>query len=278
MPAVDTTYIIGVLREWEKGLLGDDEFTRLIEAASSDEAVHTLVDTPYGKWMDEKEAVSTVFSAIDSHIKSIHEWLTDKVIEERIIQFISAKYDALNISSCLLQKSNNEEGPGKLSALGHIDADVLHSSIWNDIAWDKMPEYWEVVIKETNSDELETTTMLGVVADKAISWMEALAFTPLMRAAVRHEKKKLDDAGSVRPFGSDQGKDAFEFEFKWDEKLMKLIKQYKNDPVGYDPILAFWYAKELEGKNLRLLLTAKLAGVRVQEIRKSQRSLYRAYA
>lgn len=275
MPAVDTTYIIGALREQEKRFLEEDEFTRLIEAPSSKEAVHTLVDTSYGKWMDEKDTVSTVFSAIDSHVKSVHTWLADKVPEERIIQFISARYDALNIATCLLQNHNGEKEPGNLSDLGHIDHGVLQSSIWNNIAWDRMPEYWEAIIKEITSDKLATTATLNVVADKAILWLQNLAFTPLMHAVVKHEKEKLDKANSVRPFKSDQ--DVSEFELMWDEKLMEIIKTHKHAPVGYDPILAFWYAQELEGKNLRLLLTAKLAGIATQDIRKIQRSLYRAY-
>lgn len=275
MPAVDTAYIIGALREWEKGFLEEDEYTRLIEASSNNEAVHTLIDTPYGKWMDEKDPVATVFPALDSHIKSVHTWLIDKVQEEQIIQFISARYDALNIATCLLQKNNGEPEPGNLSNLGFIDHDVLQSSIWNDIAWDKMPEYWEAVIKEITSDKLDTTAILNVVATKAILWSQSLAFTPLMHALVKHEKNKLDEGDAVRPFGSD--KNVTEFELMWDEKLMKIIKTHKHAPIGYDPILAFWYAKELEGKNLRLLLTAKLAGVTTQDIREIQRSLYRTH-
>jgi len=273
MPAVDTTYIIGTLREWEKGLLEEDEYTRIVEATSSHEAIHTLVDTPYGKWMDEKDNASTVFTAINSHIKSIHTWLTEKVIDERILQFISARYDALNIATCLLQKSNGKKEPGKLNNLGSIDHDVLHSSIWNDIAWEEMPEYWEAVIREILSDQLEVTPMMNVVASKATVWMQTLAFTPLMHAVVDNEKAKLKAGDATRPFGSDQ--DASQFELEWDEKLMKLAKQYKHEPIGYDPILSFWYAKELEGKNLKLLLTAKLAGFKTKDIKEMQRSLYR---
>lgn len=275
MPAVDTTYIIGALREWEKRFLQEDEFTRIIEASSSEEAVHTLIDTSYGKWMDEKDSISTVFFAIDSHIKYVHTWLTDKVQEERIMQFISARYDALNIATCLLQKNNGEKEPGALSNLGYIDHDVLQSSIWNDIGWDRMPEYWESIIKEITSDKLETTAMLSVVADKAILWIQSLSFTPLMHAIVEHEKNKLSEGDKIRPFGSTDN--VAEFELMWDERLMKIIKLHKQAPVGYDPIIAFWYAQELEGKNLRLLLTAKLAGIEAQEVRKMQRSLYRTY-
>lgn len=275
MPTVDTAYIVGVIREWENNFLEEDEYTRLIEADNNKEALHTLMDTPYGKWINEEEGVGSVTHAVTRHLNSIRLWLTDKITDERVLQFISARYDALNIGTCLVQKKNGQEKPGELSQLGSIDHSILHTSIWNDIGWQNMPEYWELTIRETISDNYDTTKTLQTIADKNIAWLSTLAFTPLGTAIARHEYDKQKEANQTRPIKTEQ--EAISFELKWDEKLISLLREHKHEPIGYDPILAFWYAKEMEGKNIRTLLTAKLAGTPKEEIQKLKRTFYRHY-
>lgn len=274
MPSVDTTFIVGVLREWEKGLLEADEYTRIIEANTIKEAIHTLVDTPYGSYMGKPIEAGVVFKALDYHLQLVHTWLADKLADSRVLQFISARYDALNIGTCLVQYGHGAKEPGQLSALGYISADALHSSVWHGLGWDMMPEFWERAIKELQQEEFEPTILLEHIAHKAGVWLSSLAFTALMHQLVEAQQGRLATAAAIRPYLQDEG--ALEQEKQWDEEVMKIIKQYKNEPTGFDPIVAFWYAKELEVKCLRLLLTAKIAGQVTDEVKQLQRSLYRS--
>jgi vacuolar-type H+-ATPase subunit C/Vma6 len=42
---------------------------------------------------------------------------------------------------------------------------------------------------------------------------------------------------------------------------MNIIRKHRLEPTGYDPIIGYWYAKEIEAKTVRLLLSAKLGGL-----------------
>jgi len=274
MPTVDTTYIIGVLREWEKGFLEDDEYIRLIEASTIDEAVHTLADTPYGQWLNESKGAGGALSALDGYLRHVHEWLADKLADERVIQFISARYDALNIASALMNKVNKDKEIGELSGLGFIDHDVLYSCLWHELGWDRMPEFWERTLREITAEEMEPVSMLAQVAKSELSWKKSLAFTPLMRALVAWQQEKTREAAKTRPMN--QGEEAKSFERSWDERLLSVCRQFNKEPMGYDPIIAFWYGKESEVKNLRVLLTAKFAGIETNEIHSLRGSLYRS--
>ena len=273
MPEVDTAYSIGVIREWEKGFLEDDEFTRLIEAPDAGEAVHTLADTPYGRWLDQDALALTALAA---HLEDIHLWLKDVIGDSRVIQFISARYDALNIAGALLDKQMGQEAPGPLSKLGFIGTQVIQSTIWQDIGWEKMPEFWERTVREI-VDLLDTTdrqNLVAQIASQETAWRRQLLFTPLMREidALMQERQATDE--TRRPFKSVGN--ASHYEREWDERLLEKLRYYRLAPIGYDPIISFWYGKELEVKQLRLLIVGKFNGLSGDELRYHRRTLYRA--
>ncbi len=276
MPTADATYQIGVIREWEKGFLEKDEFTRLIDAPSAKEALHVLTDTSYGKWIDTNNLELSVFESLDRHLQEIHEWLKDTVQDERVLQFVSARYDALNIATALLEKGAGVEEMGVKSKLGSISSDVIQSTIWNNLSWELLPEIWEPFIKEGLSSDVnkeEIVTKAGVLM---AVWKKQLAFTPLMRElAAIHEKWSSEDKNS-RPYEEEGDATASTYELERDEQIINAIKKYRLDPIGFDPVIAFWYGKEIEARGLRILLSAKLSGVKSTELRKLERSLYRS--
>jgi V/A-type H+/Na+-transporting ATPase subunit C len=77
------------------------------------------------------------------------------------------------------------------------------------------------------------------------------------------------DVASVR-----QKHSAIEYDRAWDEALVNLLRQYRWQAEGYDPILAYWYAKELEVKTVRLVLSAKLGGLAAKTVATLVRPLY----
>jgi len=129
MPAVDSTYLIGVIREWEKSFLQDDEYTRLIEAADGIEAVAALRDTPYAPLPDK-------------HLREVHAWIGDMSDDARVWQFISARYDGLNAALALIDRMEGKTEPGSLSELGTIPAALWQTVVWNNLGWDKLPTDW----------------------------------------------------------------------------------------------------------------------------------------
>ncbi len=59
-----------------------------------------------------------------------------------------------------------------------------------------------------------------------------------------------------------------------DDRLMEENKKVKYQLFGINPIAAYWYGKELEIDNLRLILTGKLLGTPAEDIEKRVREPY----
>lgn len=277
MPIADATYQIGVIREWEKGFLEEDELTRLIDAPSSKQALNVLTDTVYGKWIDTENFELSVFGSLVRHLQEVHEWLKDTTGDERVLQFVSARYDALNIATALIEKRQGIEEMGVKSKLGSIPSDVIQSTIWNNLSWEMLPEIWESFIRDqlaASFNKEEIAVKAGVLTTV---WKKQLAFTPLMRELASLNESWSSEDKNSRPYEEKEGVlTASAYELNRDEQMLKVIRKYRLDPIGFDPVIAFWYGKEIEARGLRILLSAKLSGVESTELRGLKRSLYRS--
>ncbi len=63
-------------------------------------------------------------------------------------------------------------------------------------------------------------------------------------------------------------------EMKCDNLITDLIKGARYDAFGPDPVVAYFYAKLAEIKNVRIILSAKSAGVPTETIRQRVRDMY----
>lgn len=62
---------------------------------------------------------------------------------------------------------------------------------------------------------------------------------------------------------------------KWcDDNIIEIIKDSKYVAFGFAPVCAYYYAQLTEIKNIRILLTSKLSGVKNDVIRERVRNLY----
>jgi len=153
---------------------------------------------------------------------------------------------------------------------------VLQSVIWQNVGWDTLPEFWQVTIRELMG-ELEDKTasqLVEHIVQQEETWREQLAFTGLMREYNSLQKERRVGDKDRRPMSKED--DAAGYEKDWDERLLAILRRYRLAPTGYDPMMSFWYGKELEGKQLRLLLSAKLNSMSGEELYGFKRSRYRA--
>ena len=98
----------------------------------------------------------------------------------------------------------------------------------------------------------------------------------LCLAAVKGEGELLSflDAGNYRDGAAALRQSTTAFE-KWcDDSLIDLCKQAKYEFFGFAPIAAYYYAKSTEIKTVRIILSAKQAGVANDIIRERVRKLY----
>jgi V/A-type H+/Na+-transporting ATPase subunit C len=91
--------------------------------------------------------------------------------------------------------------------------------------------------------------------------------------------RRLHDAG-YKSFTEEminhlrEQKDAAMYDRAWDIELLRLLQPHRFVTAGYDAIMAFWFAKELEVTNLRILLAGKLNNFSVDRLYALQRPLY----
>ncbi|MEX1112734.1 MAG: V-type ATPase subunit [Candidatus Andersenbacteria bacterium] len=298
MPKVDAPYIIGVIREKEKGLLGTDEYTRIIGAPTAQEAVRALADTPYGIHLEQ---AATPFAALEAHLYEELTWLQEVVSDERVLQFISARHDGLRIASAFMHYMAGKSKDGLERSLSSIPVNALTSVIWEDAGYEELPHIWRDFIREekerAQQEGWSKKDMLLRVKEKTIAVMQELAFTPLMREVAQVTRERLDFEAGMRSTTADsapaaanaplwaseaaieaveQGVGATAYEYAFDATLIDGIRTQRATPTGYDPIIAYWMAKEIEARTLRLILSAKLGGLPQQTLHSLVRPLYLA--
>ncbi|MCH8748134.1 V-type ATPase subunit [Patescibacteria group bacterium] len=207
MPRVDTPYIIAVIRNQERDLLQKDEYTRLLGASTGKEALRVLVATAYGKWLTGEVGSQEVFEALEERLLEVQRWLIDTVDSETVVQFLTARYDALNVATALSDYLTGVTEPGALSRLGSINPRVLTSVIWNQSDWDLLPEFWERVIQdilpETNGtkEPVSVPQILKHVQEAALSWKKLVAVTTLSKRLVSIEQDHLHIDSVLREQG-----------------------------------------------------------------------------
>ncbi len=97
----------------------------------------------------------------------------------------------------------------------------------------------------------------------------------LVSAAYSGEEIKdiIKEAGfpEIAPFADG---DFSTLEMKCDNFITDMIKAAKYDAFGPDPVVAYYYAKLAEIKNVRIILSAKAAGVPTAAIKERVRDMY----
>lgn len=278
MVKVDTPYIIGVIREREKLLLGTDEYTRLIGAASYTDATHVLAETPYGS-----------VTGLDRHLQDVQTWLVSLLDDEHAVWFIAARADALNAATALVRHRLGNDDPGELAPLGSFSPAVLHSTIWHDLGWEALPPLWQTALRTARQPEQRAAGRITAVVAALHAWYSELAHTPLTRALLALWQERLLAEQGIRPLTYDTVTEqlteeggvrlaASFWDRTWDTRMIALLRRARGDVVGIDPILSFWFAKELEVKTIRILLAGKAAGLPSVHLQQLVRPSYLTHA
>ena len=292
MPSVDPPYVIGVIREKEKGLLSADEYTRIVGAPTPEEAVHVLNDTPYGIAFEQS---GSAFEALSIHLRQELDWLQELIKDKDVVTFITARYDGLAITSALFDVRDGKDTLSMPVALASISPQLLERIMWHNEGIEDAPVRWQEYIRSESErvrqDDWTKTDALTRAEAQVKDVMKQAARTPMMKsiAALVSERLALDLAVRVQQVIPEQLPDFLEkesatavadqvsataYEKAWDERLLTLVRDRRNEPIGYDPIVGYWYAKEIEAKTLRLLLFAKLGGMSTSQMAPLIRSRY----
>ncbi|PIT97718.1 MAG: hypothetical protein COT71_04520 [Candidatus Andersenbacteria bacterium CG10_big_fil_rev_8_21_14_0_10_54_11] len=277
MVKVDTPYIIGIIREREKLFFGPDEYMRLLGASSYAAAGATLAETSYGS-----------VAGLTTQLEDTRAWLAGLLLQEQAVLFMSAQADALNAATALVRHRLMADDPGTLSPLGSFSLAALHSTIWHDLGWEALPLLWQSALRRARQQERTVHERIEIAADTLHAWYRSLATTPLTLAltAVWQERRAAEE--QVRPLaiktigrlssGEDSHLAAALWDLTWDVRAISVLRRARMGVSGIDPILAFWFAKEMEVKTLRILLAGKLAGLPTADLQQLVRPSHLHYA
>lgn len=297
MANVDAPFVIGVIRQKEKGLLQQDEYTRIVGAPTADAAVHSLADTPYAMYLEDS---ASVFEALEAHLYAELKWLESVVNDERVLHFITARHDGVRVASALMHYKAGRPKQTDNRKLSSISKEVITSVLWDNIGHEDLPDPWREFIraereKAEQDEPWSKKEFLLRMKDQTNNVMNELAFTPMMReiASLYTERQEFDmsfrditaDANEQQldsPSWADTqaieavttSTSAIQYEYAFDAAIVDRIRTQRTTPIGYDPIVAYWMAKELEVRTLRLVLSAKFGGLSEDTVRSLIRPLY----
>lgn len=68
--------------------------------------------------------------------------------------------------------------------------------------------------------------------------------------------------------------DATAYELAWDTELLHAVRRHRLDVSGYDPIIAYWFGKQMEGRSLRFMISAKASGMSEEKVQSFLRPYY----
>lgn len=307
MPATDPTFIIGVIRAKEKSFLEADEYVRLMDAPHISDCLRTLIDTPYGRWLESADKGEKVLEALGRHVLEEYRWLSGYIDNRNVQFFMTARYDALNIASALLKWKNGDKAFVRPSAVASISQDALYTAIWGTAANGTASlGVWQSVIlqekREVKKPDWKYSAMLQRMGNHMLAVMRTLAFTPLMREITQLQAHKTEIDTRIRPaaglavdpahllqqvvtWGYKEftlpalaavvnATDATAYELAWDSELIHLLRARRLGVSGYDPIISYFLGKQMESRNLRQILSAKLAGLPQETVVALKRPYY----
>lgn len=265
MPRVEAPFITAVIREKEKSAFSMLHVSRILHAPTMQEMHEVLMGTPYA--IHVADGLSIPHGAM-KFLEHEYAWLAELLDSADVVAFISARYDALHIALGILARKQGETIMPHIPKLGILSHAQLQETIFDEVFTEE--NTWTDGIKsQLNAiqDNTWTSSMLFEAMKTALE--EALmshAKTAFMKDIARITAEHHASDTYIQKSG-ETPKDITAYELSWDTAVIDRAKTFNYEPVGYDPIVAYWILKELEVKNIRLLSAALSGGFSPEETR-----------
>lgn len=256
MSTVEAPFIIAVIREKEKSLLGDNEITRIMHAPSLDEAREVLMSTPYAVFLSDGTSVP---DALVRAIEAEFAWLQDSLDDRDILAYIAARYDVLHLAQAIIAYAMNVPYVKHATSIGTLTHATLHAMVFTEeYSVSKESRAWfacvqtqkKAITEQTWSTSFLFESMQHVLEDRLTS----LSKTPLTRALAQYIQDRHAADAIWQHYGVHA--DVAQYELEWDSRAIALVRELRFEPVGYDPIVAYWITKEMEVKKTALMFAA----------------------
>lgn len=266
MPQVEAPFIIAVIREKEKHLLGDNEITRIMHADSVADAREVLMSTPYAMFLTED---SSIRSGLTRALEAEFSWLREHLDDKDTLAFIGARYDVLHVAQAVIALSLGEPHAPLSPALGTLSHEMIHEMVFTEGNGEtKETQFWSRHIRAQKEALQQGTWSMPFLFESMQHALEErlqeLANTPFAKALASHVQSRHE---SDRMFREDTTRtDSTQYEWQWDAKAIELARSLRFEPIGYDPIIAYWITKEMEVKTINLIFAGLTSGFSHEEI------------
>lgn len=266
MPQVEAPFIIAVIREKEKTLLSDNEITRIMHEMSLLDAREVLMDTPYALFLTEDVSIP---HGLTKALEAEFLWLAEHLDDKNVLAFIAARYDVLHLAQAIIALNAGEPHVPEMSRIGTLSHELLQEMVFTQgYVPTKETRFWveavrvqkEAITNNTWSMPFLFESMQHVLEDR----LQELASTPFMKQLAAQVKSRHESDSALR--GDAGVTDAVAYEWDWDAKAIRLAASLRFEPIGYDPIIAYWITKEMEVKTITLVFAALAGGFSPEEV------------
>lgn len=216
-------FSLGRAHVLEESLLSENQIERLLETANLREIVQILEETIYGEFIDTITSENDIENSLGNYVSALSK-LLEELGGEIIRRYFKLSYDLDNIKAFYQKRlalAKKISIPLALQ-LAQTEIDLANIRTW----WRSSKQISEEFIE---GGKITRSNFLSADAAKQI----AAHYQPL---------EKLMDEGATL------------LDKDLDNCILLILRKQKYEPISADRLIAFLKAKEIEIKNVRLIL------------------------
>ena len=317
------------LRVLEKELLKSENFIRISETDTLEDALRSLSDTVYNKYINKLSSPTDYEYILKEELTSFYDELFDISPSKIPVKLLTLKYFYHNLKVLIKEDIGKKDLKDLYMNIGDFDLKEYRDAL---LKGSKKNKYFELITRvEELYQEKKDPQLIDIYLDNAyftellelakeskvdlfIKYAKNLIDFTNIRTLLRAKKQEksveflksiIIEGGNVREetyldllnrdISSDtdafkkleiykyikEALDSFkergnlsDFEREMDNYFIDLIKDVKYITYGPEVVFANALAKEIEIKNLRIILVSKLNGLKSEFIREKLRDTY----
>jgi vacuolar-type H+-ATPase subunit C/Vma6 len=231
---VKHAYAVGRVRALEARLLDQNHLSRMVEAPSFEAVYKFLEETTYAEKIDKLEHAFDFEGLLRLELISLQELMDRLAPGQELLKVMFAKYDLPEEDYFLALNQTAQKH--------------------------RVPLFTRYAQGYTLLFRLKKQLLSGPLESEKI--MERYRYTDFNRV-VASGLEHYQQTGEL-----------YVFEREIDNFLMGILKKAKYRVMGIEPLIGFVYAKEIEIKLLRLILTGKLLQIKIEDLKERLRLPY----
>jgi len=281
------------IRHAEKKLLTKQQLQRLADAKNLEDAIKLLNETSYSSELSKLDRPENYEQVLSEVLNKTYKEAMEISPDKSLVEILSCKYDYHNLKVLVKENILKEKFDSMYCMLDENEIEAFRElALKNDVLslaegfkLEMITEYFKAMIDFINlrtfircrkqnqvKETLEKVLIKGgdVETDKILDmFYEDIEILPIKLKAYKIGRvlsKIVEEYKNTNSLNS--------FEKSMDDYLVEIVRKAKSIHYGAEVIFSFLFAKELEIKNLRLILVGKVNGLSADFIKERLREVY----